>query len=66
MRGAGTESYAALSTHPLAQKIIRRGAEDGIRTCDLLVTSELLYQLSYFGMYNRSDYIILPLRSGVA
>lgn len=25
------------------------GADDGNRTCDLLVTSELLYQLSYVG-----------------
>ena len=25
------------------------GADDGIRTCDLLVTNELLYQLSYVG-----------------
>lgn len=27
----------------------KRGAEDGTRTHDLLVTNELLYQLSYFG-----------------
>ena len=26
------------------------GAEDGTRTHDLLVTNELLYQLSYFGV----------------
>lgn len=26
------------------------GAEDGTRTHDLLVTNELLYQLSYFGI----------------
>ena len=28
---------------------ITYGADDGVRTCDLLVTNELLYQLSYIG-----------------
>ena len=27
----------------------RDGAEDGTRTRDLLITNQLLYQLSYFG-----------------
>ncbi len=26
------------------------GADDGTRTCDLLITNELLYQLSYIGI----------------
>ena len=29
------------------------GAEDRIRTDDLLITNELLYQLSYFGVLNK-------------
>ena len=29
----------------------KTGAEDGTRTRDLLITNQLLYQLSYFGFY---------------
>ena len=29
---------------------IKSGAEDGTRTRDLLITNQLLYQLSYFGL----------------
>ena len=36
------------------------GAEDGTRTRDLLITNQLLYQLSYFGLNaNRGN---MPLR----
>ena len=28
-----------------------RGADDGTRTRDLLITNQLLYQLSYIGIY---------------
>jgi hypothetical protein len=42
-----------------AEAIERAGAEDGTRTHDLLVTNELLYQLSYFGdtevLYNKES-----------
>ena len=31
------------------------GAEDGTRTRDLLITNQLLYQLSYFGVYLGND-----------
>ena len=38
------------SADPLAQVLDREnGAEDGTRTRDLLITNQLLYQLSYFG-----------------
>ena len=30
------------------------GAETGTRTRDLLITNELLYQLSYFGLFSES------------
>ena len=30
-----------------------RGANDGIRTRDLLITNQLLYQLSYIGVVPR-------------
>jgi hypothetical protein len=30
----------------------RSGAEEGTRTPDLLITNQLLYQLSYFGIQN--------------
>ena len=30
--------------------LVLRGAEDGTRTRDLLITNQLLYQLSYFGL----------------
>ena len=30
-------------------------AETGTRTRDLLITNELLYQLSYFGLFSESD-----------
>ena len=30
----------------------RSGAEDRSRTDDLLITNQLLYQLSYFGLLN--------------
>ena len=29
---------------------LETGAEDGTRTRDLLITNQLLYQLSYFGL----------------
>lgn len=38
------------------------GAEDGTRTHDLLVTNELLYQLSYFGIsckHNANQLLVL-------
>lgn len=38
----------AVIRYPLELQIIA-GAEDGTRTHDLLVTNELLYQLSHFG-----------------
>ena len=38
------------------------GAEDGTRTRDLLITNQLLYQLSYFGANEAEDAI--PLRLG--
>ncbi len=31
------------------------GAEDGTRTRDLLITNQLLYQLSYFGIYEENS-----------
>lgn len=37
--------------NPIVKPLNRLGAEDGIRTHDLLVTNELLYQLSHFGKY---------------
>ncbi len=35
----------------LPAPILTGGAEDGTRTRDLLITNQLLYQLSYFGVY---------------
>jgi hypothetical protein len=37
-------------------QLLRDGANDGIRTRDLLITNQLLYQLSYIG--------VLPPRNG--
>jgi hypothetical protein len=34
----------------LQMRLFRSGAEDGTRTRDLLITNQLLYQLSYFGL----------------
>jgi hypothetical protein len=34
---------------------IRAGADDGIRTRDLLITNQLLYQLSYVGAFYLGD-----------
>jgi hypothetical protein len=31
------------------------GADDGTRTRNLLITSQLLYQLSYIGIYGGAD-----------
>jgi hypothetical protein len=33
-------------------KPLTHGAEDRDRTCDLLITKQLLYHLSYFGKQN--------------
>ena len=38
----------------LAQSKKKSGADDPIRTDDLLITSELLYQLSYVGLGSRA------------
>jgi hypothetical protein len=37
------------------------GANGRIRTPDLLITNQLLYQLSYIGLYNRKRTPFLPL-----
>ena len=34
----------------IGKKGIKNGADGRVRTCDLLVTNELLYQLSYIGV----------------
>ena len=58
-----------LSSHPWEGYIIAviryphvSGAEDGIRTHDLLVTNELLYQLSHFGVLGRSLRIVQTIQ----
>ena len=60
MRVAGVEP-ASYPWEGYIIAVIRypRGADDGDRTCDLLVTNELLYQLSYIGVYQ----VILPFRT---
>ena len=37
-------------------RIIKNGADGRDRTCDLLVTNELLYQLSYIGTLSIISY----------
>ena len=44
--------------HPDIKKI--NGAGDGTRTRDLLITSQLLYQLSYTGIFYHLDDSFLP------
>jgi hypothetical protein len=34
---------------------VKNGADDGTRTRDLLITSQLLYQLSYIGKIKNGD-----------
>ncbi len=34
------------------------GAGNGTRTCDLLITNQLLYQLSYTSVFSRLKYYI--------
>ena len=38
-------------------------AEDGSRTCDLLITNQLLYQLSYFGISLNLSNLLMQLIS---
>lgn len=37
--------------HHMAQRLDYIGADSRIRTCDPLITNEMLYQLSYTGVY---------------
>ena len=41
------DGFSVLSCETPSQS----GAEDGIRTRDLLITNQLLYQLSYLGIF---------------
>jgi hypothetical protein len=52
-----TESYAAQVS--LFQQL-KTGAGSRIRTDDLLITNQLLYQLSYAGIY-KGKYSLVPL-----
>ena len=45
-----TSGCSTLLHHQQYYKELKR-AEDGSRTCDLLITNQLLYQLSYFGVF---------------
>ena len=48
----------------LTQVLDKNGATDPIRTDDLLITSELLYQLSYSSkICNIGDYNVIPFES---
>ena len=40
-------------------KQLKTGANDGIRTRDLLITNQLLYQLSYIGVFSVEMWIFL-------
>jgi hypothetical protein len=40
---------------------VKRRADERTRTADLLITSELLYLLSYVGLY-RAEYIVAVVR----
>ena len=42
---------STIETAPALLQADLNGAEDGTRTRDLLITNQLLYQLSYFGVY---------------
>jgi hypothetical protein len=39
---------------------LKTGADSRIRTDDLLITNQLLYQLSYVGIY-KGEYSLIPL-----
>jgi hypothetical protein len=41
------------------------GANGGTRTPDRLITNQLLYQLSYIGMYNKKGTAVRPHREGI-
>ena len=47
-------SLSPLTTRPSAQLEIKTRAENWSRTSDLLITNQLLYQLSYFGIFLRT------------
>ena len=53
-RAAGIEPVsAAWEADILPMNYVRKnGADDGVRTCDLLITRQLLYQLSYVGIWS--------------
>jgi hypothetical protein len=48
----------------LAREGAESGAEDGTRTRDLLITNQLLYQLSYFGV-SHFTWLITPATAGI-
>jgi hypothetical protein len=52
-----------MNCYPCVQNGPRKtGAGDGTRTRDLLITNQLLYQLSYAGVLNSESYHLLELR----
>ena len=50
------------SPHKAASGLVSGGADDGTRTRNLLITNQLLYQLSYIGTACDDYYIIRPWR----
>ncbi len=49
---------STIETAPALLQADLNGAEDGTRTRDLLITNQLLYQLSYFGVYEGKQRIL--------
>ncbi len=52
---------STIETAPALLQADLNGAEDGTRTRDLLITNQLLYQLSYFGVYEGKQRILAHL-----
>ncbi len=59
-------SQQIYSLPPLAAWVsplfLQHGANGRIRTPDLLITNQLLYQLSYIGLYNTKKNGLSPLQ----
>ncbi len=52
---------STIETAPALLQADLNGAEDGTRTRDLLITNQLLYQLSYFGVDEKKQRILAHL-----
>jgi hypothetical protein len=52
----GSENAGNTGRKKTSRRLVCYGAENRNRTCDPLITNEMLYQLSYFGMEQFYDF----------